>query len=251
MQAPFTLHFSQGSTAVALLASNLIDVEASLRHLGFQQARPVIVVIGGASGLQDGHADQLRSLFCKAIAPAAEALHAIVIDGGTDAGIMRMMGAARHATQSTFPLLGILPIGLATLPDAEPPAAEAAPLEPHHTHFILVPGTAWGDESHWIAAIASILAQGAPTLTVLMNGGEITWKDAAESVKVGRRILAVAGSGRTADILVATLQGQITEERAHQLVASGLLQAISLDNEADLANALRQILVSPESRQLN
>ncbi|NJP08190.1 MAG: hypothetical protein HC866_00885 [Leptolyngbyaceae cyanobacterium RU_5_1] len=243
MHEPFTIRFAQGSTAVGLQASDLMDVEEFIRKQGFQVPCPVIVVIGGAKGLQRYHIDKLRSLLVNVIAPVAETLNAVVIDGGTDTGIMRMMGTARQETRSTFPLIGVLPIGVATLPAAPPPSPAAAPLEPHHTHFILTPGYQWGDESPWIAAIASILSKGAPTVTVLINGGEVTWQDASESVRVGRPIVAVEDSGRAADALVSALNGQVTDERATGILASGLLKVASLGSDNGLADAIRKILV--------
>ena len=50
---------------------------------------------------------------------------------------------------------------------------QSAPLDPHHTHFILVPGKNWGDESSWIAQIATQLAGDQPSVAVLVNGGKI------------------------------------------------------------------------------
>ena len=50
---------------------------------------------------------------------------------------------------------------------------QSAPLDPHHTHFILVPGKNWGDESFWIDQIAIQLAGDQPSVAVLVNGGKI------------------------------------------------------------------------------
>lgn len=131
---------------------------------------------------------------------------------------------------------------MATLPNQPPPAEDACALEPHHTHFVLVPGSQWGDESAWIAQIPTVLSGGLPSVTVLINGGEITWKDAQESVKAKHPIVAIAGSGRTADILVAALNGTVEDDRAPAVVDSGLLQAVDLDNPKALDGVLTSIL---------
>jgi hypothetical protein len=248
MQEPFDIQFDQGSSALALETNFLHDLETVLNGLGFNVPRPVIVVIGGASELRQYHVARLRSLFVGVLAPLAQALNAVVVDGGTDTGVMRMMGIARQKTHSTFPLIGVLPVGVATLPNAPAPSEEAAPLEPHHTHFILVPGNQWGDESPWIAEVASLIANGAPTVTVLINGGEVTWKDASESVQAGRPIVVVAGSGRAADTLVSALNGKITDKRAKKLLASGLLKAVSIEQNQDLADAVQTILCTDETQ---
>jgi hypothetical protein len=46
-------------------------------------------------------------------------------------------------------------------------------LQKDHTHFILTPGSDWGDEAPWLSRLASVLAGDAPSLTLLINGGAI------------------------------------------------------------------------------
>jgi hypothetical protein len=79
--------------------------------------------------------------------------------------------------------------------------------------------------------VATVLAGEYPSVTVLINGGEITFADALNSVSAGRLVIAVAGSGRTADKLASALIGGVTDERAIKLAASGKLQTIKLDAE--------------------
>jgi SLOG in TRPM, prokaryote len=252
MQDLFSIKFANGLTAKALYPQANADLTLTLEQLGLSSPRPVIVVVGGASKLSEVDRERLRSLFLTVLAPLAESLNAYVVDGGTDAGIMQMMGEARYQTGGTFPLIGVTAVGLATLPNQPPPAEDACALEPHHTHFVLVPGSQWGDESAWIAAIASTLSGFCPSVTVLINGGEITWKDAQESVKAKHPIVAISGSGRTADILVAALNGTVEDDRAPALVDSGLLQAVDLDNPKALDRVLKQIVATcSEASSLN
>jgi hypothetical protein len=77
--------------------------------------------------------------------------------------------------------------------------------KPSHTHFIIVPGDEWGAESPWIAQTTSVLAGGEPSVTVLINGGEIAYADVERSVQARRRVVVVAGSGRTADAIAGAL----------------------------------------------
>lgn len=244
MQESFSIEFSNGLTAKALYSEANADLTLTLEQLGLSSPRPVIVVVGGASKLSPVDRERLRSLFLTVLAALAESLNACVVDGGTDAGVMQMMGEARSQMGGTFPLIGVTCVGLATLPNQPPPAEDACGLEPYHTHFILVPGSQWGDESAWMAQIGSVLSGGLPSVTILINGGEITWKDAAESVEAQRPIVAIAGSGRTADILVAALNGTVKDERASALVDSGLLQAVDLDNPKALNRVLKQIVAT-------
>ncbi len=242
MQASSVITFPEGSTAITQRPDSIEELPATLQQLGIGSSRPVIVVVGGASGLRHYHVGRLHGLFVQVIAPLAEALGAVVIDGGTDVGVMRMMGSARRLTRSTFPLVGVLPTGVAALPGESGASPDAAALEPNHSHFILVPGSNWGDESPWIAQIASLVAAEMPSVTVLINGGEITWKDAQESIRMQRPIVAIAGSGRAADTLVAALSGNITDERATAIAGSGLLQAVSMESRDGLECAIVNLL---------
>ncbi|WP_421654429.1 hypothetical protein [Leptothermofonsia sp. ETS-13] len=242
MQASRTICFPEGTTAIARLHETTEHLDLLLCELGLKGPCPVIVLVGGANGLRHYHIARLHTLFVHVLAPLAESLGAVVLDGGTDTGVMRMMGNAHRQIKSTFPLIGVLPAGLATLPGELPPFPDAAPLEPNHTHFMLVPGSCWGDECIWLSKIASVLCQGAPSMTVLVNGGEITWKDALESVRANRTIVAIAGSGRAADTLAMALQGEDLDHRAQEIVASGLLQAADLKDTEGLASIIRQTL---------
>ena len=196
---PIRLHH-QGSS---LERSRVLFVEtpdllpAQVSTLGLPLHRPVLVLVGGAGNLEDEGA--LEGLFT-ALAQVAENVGAIVVDGGTDAGVMRLMGRARAATRGAFPLVGVAPRGRVRLPH-EPAAADdhRVLVEPHHTHLILVPGDAWGDESPYLAQVATLLAGDAPSVTVLVNGGEVARQDVAHSLAEGRPVVVIAGTGRLAD----------------------------------------------------
>jgi hypothetical protein len=243
MEKAFSLTFSNGLTARAIQVLNEADLSTALGKIGLHESRPVLVLIGGASKLSNTDLTQLRSLFVEALAPLAESLGVFVVDGGTDAGVMRLMGQARAEIGATFPLVGVAPVGLVSLPDTLFSSSYGSPPEPHHTHFVLVPGSNWGDESPWLAHVASVLADGAPSVVVLINGGEIAWEDVSQNIKVGRPAIAIAGSGRAADALATALRGEVTDERARTLVASNLVQAIDLTEEPDtLANVIKEML---------
>jgi hypothetical protein len=251
LEMPFTVRFAQYTaphqhTAVVVPVDAYLSMTEIVRRLGLHaHARPVMVLIGGASKLSEDDLSRIKRLFFEVLAPMAQRWQACVVDGGTDAGVMRLMGEARWAIGGTFPLVGVLPVGLAGLPGQPLPSAEAAPLESHHTHFVLVPGNTWGDESPWLAEIASAVAGPLPSVTVLINGGEVTWRDAAQNVRVGRSVITIEGSGRTADLLAAGLRGEPTDDRALPLVASGQVQAVSLAAPLQTLTTLVEMLWQP------
>ncbi|MBA3431033.1 MAG: hypothetical protein H0U16_06080 [Actinobacteria bacterium] len=216
----------------------------ALRSVGLEEVRPTIVLTGGADALVARDLDRLRPLFTQALAPLAESVHAYVLDGGTESGIMRLMGEARAGLNARFPLIGVAAEGTVDLSRPPSPSPGSVPLEPHHTHFVLVPGDRWGDESPWIARVASVLAGEASSITVLIDGGEVSWEDVTNSVEAGRRVFVVAGSGRLADTLNDALLGHSEDERALEMARSGLLTTIHpLANPRRTADALEAFLV--------
>ena len=128
---------------------------------------------------------------------------------------MRLVGKARAAAQATFPLVGVAAEGTVVIPGGVPAREDAYPLEPNHSHFVLVPGSEWGDEVPWLGRVAEALAGSAPTATVLVNGGDVARRDVDASVQAGRAVVVVAGSGRAADELADEVRGG--------LLASGLV----------------------------
>ncbi|MGG6294782.1 hypothetical protein ACQ4M4_10180 [Leptolyngbya sp. AN02str] len=245
MEPSLNITFANGHTAPAAYLNQIADITAALEALRLVQARPVLVLVGGAGKLSPDDQQRVRSLFVQVLAPLAEAMQAVVVDGGTDSGVMSMMGCARTQLKATFPLVGIAATGTVALPQQPLPHSDAAYLEPHHTHFMLVPGSRWGDESLWIAQIASAIAQDQPSVTVLINGGEVTWSDAANNLDQHRPLVVIAGSGRTADAIAKAIQGNITDERAHYILASGLMQVIDLHCSKDLSELIHSILSTP------
>ena len=223
---PFEVTFTNGHTARCVSVERPADLAAALRALDLAPPRPCLVLVGGAGGLSEADLARLMPLFTSILAPAADACGAVVLDGGTDSGVMRLMGQARHQAGAAFPLLGVAAEGTVAIPGRVPPSPQAAPLEPRHTHFLLVPGARWGDESPWLARVAGVLAGGAPSVTVLVNGGEVAFQDVAHSIDAGRPVVVAAGTGRTADTLAAALRGRAADPRAARLAASGLLEAL-------------------------
>ena len=199
MDADTTLAFPSGRRARAVRVRDEPELGDALAAFGLQGDRPALVLVGGADDLPDS--EGLGPLFAEVVA-LAERLGAAVVDGGTDAGIMRLAGEAHAAARATCPLVGVAAEGTVVLPGAAS-GRDDAPLEPNHTHFVFVPGSEWGDEVPWIGWVAAALAGRAPSATLLVDGGHVSRRDVEASVRAGREVVVVAGSGRLADELAA------------------------------------------------
>jgi hypothetical protein len=242
---PFLLHFEDGQAARAVRVDQPGELVAALGQLGLQPPRPVVVVVGGAGGLGPADLDRFRPLFESGLIPVITRLGLVAIDGGTWSGVMRLFGEVRSDAALDFPLVGVAAVGTVTLPGAQARQDDAAVLDPDHSHFLLVPGDEWGAEAGWIARVATVLAGDTPSATVLINGGEIAYSDVERSLAAGRSVLAVAGTGRTADDLAAALRGDPADERAVALAESDLVQAVDADNPGRLARTLAAALTEP------
>jgi len=160
--------------------------------------------VGGAGGLSETDMKRLRPLFVNVLAPLAKTQDAFMVDGGTDAGVMQLMGKARAEIGGVFPLIGVVADGTVTLHSIDYPSPNAGRLESHHTHFVLVPGTRWGDESPWLDLVVSKLEDESHSVTILVNGGKIARQDVANSLAAKRPVVVIAGTGRLADELAAS-----------------------------------------------
>jgi SLOG in TRPM, prokaryote len=248
VKSPLQLEFPDGGAARAVEVTDTDELPSALTTLGLQRPRPTVVVVGGAGDLDEAGSDRLRPVFASGIVPVLDQYGAVGVDGGTLSGVMRLFGEARSVHAAAFPLVGVVAAGTVQLPGRPAPEDADVVLEPHHTHFVIVPGDQWGAESPWIARTATVLAGSRPSITVLINGGEIAYSDVEHSVQAGRRVIVIAGSGRTADVIAAALAGTETDERAHSLAESGLVRSVSVDEPAGLADLLAAALGEPAAK---
>lgn len=120
MEKPCRYTFANELTAEVVQVDNLVDLPVALDKIGLHSKCPTLVLVGGASGISQADMSRLQRLFVEAIAPIAQDLGVAVVDGGTDAGIMRFISQARTAIRGTLPLLGVAAVGTVILPDVPP-----------------------------------------------------------------------------------------------------------------------------------
>jgi hypothetical protein len=173
------------------------DLRPELARIGVPSGIPVIVLIGGASGLTGEDAAAAQRVIRDAVVPVAADTGAAVVDGGTDSGVMRMVGEARAEARASFPLVGVVAQQL--LDPNDPRTPPRATAEPNHSHMVAVPGSTWGDETPWLFDIGQHIAGSRPVRTVLVNGGPIAQAELEESLRRGVPAIAMRGTGRAAD----------------------------------------------------
>jgi TRPM family ion channel len=213
------------------------DISEALSHNGVALGRPVVVCVGGAGKMTQEESASIATLIGGRCVPAFERWGVTVVDGGTAAGLMQLLGDGRVASNGSFQLVGVAAEGKVRQPDRPESAAEdAADIEPNHSHIVLVPGDAWGDETPWLSSVASEISAGSPSCTLVVNGGAITLDDALASISAARPLIVLDGSGRTADEIARARRGEPADDKATEIAASELTSIVqSSDHDAVLA----------------
>ncbi|HJR82172.1 MAG TPA: hypothetical protein VJ821_19015 [Anaerolineales bacterium] len=191
------MNFSQlslkgGKTAGAAYISNDADIGRAVERLQIPHPVNVIVLVGGAGGITALDESAVKKAVA-IVARLAEETGSVVIDGGTQAGIMTEIGSQRKHNGFSFSLVGVVIDSLLARKEAQ------SALDPNHTHFFLIPGQNWGDESVWISKIATHIAGNKKSITVLVNGGRISRTDVEHSLSANRPAFVMRGTGRMAD----------------------------------------------------
>lgn len=191
---------------LCVFPSERSDLVQAISELRLDDGFPVIVLIGGE--IDEQQADATRHAI-HTIAGIADNMNALIICGGTDMGVMAEIGQIRWKSGYIFPLVGIAPEKLVTWADGPRSTKflwwgeKRWQLEPHYSSFILVPGSQFGDESPWIVDTATIASKGHKSVTILINGGEVSRKDINLSLGMGRPVIALSRTGRLADELAS------------------------------------------------
>lgn len=176
------------------------EIQEALAELEISYPTSVIVLVGGAGGIGFWDKFPMRKAI-RIVARLAEETQSVIVDGGTQAGIMTEIGRQRKQNKFSFPLIGVVFDSLLMKEDPK------SILDPNHTHFFLIPGEDWGDESAWISKIATAIAGDQKSITILVNGGNISRTDVQYSLLENRTAFVMRGTGRMADEI--TLGGDI------------------------------------------
>jgi hypothetical protein len=242
------IRFANGRSALAVQAPSNAGGEELVSALGLPVPAGTMIVNGSTALLAPEVEGRLTDVLEDGLAALAVKEGLTVVTGATDAGIFAALGAAMDGHHA--PLVGVAPQPLVTWPgrtDEGPDPMALTPLEPHHTHFVLVDAQEWGDETGVLMSLAAALAASAPAVVVLFGGGRIAAREAEAHLAAGRRVVAVAGSVRLADRLVAAIDGgPSSDPQVAAIAASSLLTVLPADGgPQELIALLRRSLEGP------
>ena len=242
-----TIYFAD-QQALCVFPDERSNLAQAIEELRLKGRYPVMVLIGGE--IDEQHADVTRRAI-EMIARTAEDMNAVVICGGTDMGVMAEIGQIRWRKRYQFPLVGIAPEELATWPSGPHSTrflwwgSKRWQLESHYSHFILVPGSQFGDESPWIVDTATLLSKDHQSVTVLISGGAVSRTDIELSLELGRPVIALSRTGRLADELARQPNRHklitIIPANAEQRIAEVVQAALSINERSREAAAFQGI----------
>ena len=171
--------------------------------LGIRTPAPVILISGGADTFDLAIAPKLTQLIGRGLLRAARAAGAVIIDGGTDAGVMGLIGRAAGAMAEPTLLIGVAPEALIQSANISPVEADDArvALAPNHTHFVLTEGEVWGAETPVMFDLAQAIAAKLPVIVVMIGGGQVALSEILNAVRRHWRVLIIQGSKGIADEL--------------------------------------------------
>ncbi|HTL71202.1 MAG TPA: hypothetical protein VL404_07930, partial [Candidatus Eisenbacteria bacterium] len=152
--------------------------------------------------------------------------------GGTDWGVMKFVGKKREVAREQgkdFLLLAVT--------TAYSVANNLAPLDKNATHVVQVGDAKVEKKDDYLEATDAMfqifgqIAAVVPSIAFLINGGPVTLLEAKKNIEQNRYVMVVKGSGRSADVVAALLEGKTDADILREFPAS--------DTEALIAEARR------------
>lgn len=269
------IEFPNGNTAKVIRTEPLAPSTEILTQLEIEQPQALILNVGGSAEVDEKSKSLLMQLFSRGIARAAAEVEAMIIDRGTQWGVMQMMGEGVAARGRKSLLLGVAPENKVDYPGktTAEAAENLASLEPNHTHFVLVKSDEWGGESSSICNLAKAIAERTlitsrieeksesdsktaieaeglgpvPVVTILTSGGSVTKKELLFSVRQGWPIIVLQGSGQLADQIVELYKSQsdglIEDPEMAEIVEEGDIYPYQIDSPIEgLQRLIKRLL---------
>jgi SLOG in TRPM, prokaryote len=223
------------------------QTQLTLDTFGMERPLPTLILSGNASRLPDELQQSLPPFF-DLLAQALVERPMVVINGGSNRGVIRLLGEA-------FARNGRRPeryIGVALHPYFERKGTEA--FETQHTHLLLTPDPEWGSEVPYMGQARAVVtgqtlhsAQKKPAVLLLVDGGKVALEDMREHAQAGVPICVLLGSGILPECMAEAQSGK-NEHAGYSLqphkalLATHLVTFLHLSRPADAISHLRAIL---------
>jgi hypothetical protein len=232
---PLFIRFDEAHTAIAVRALPDDAPEQVLSRLNLPAYRGIVVVHGGAGRMEPEYVPTVRQFLFEALHPLAQTERLLLVAGGTQFGVPKLLGDVRQEGGGNYPLLGVVPYPRVSYPGGALTDDRHLPLHPAYSHFVLVEGSDFGVESKLL--VSFLRGCGKPGLALIINGGEIVLQEVQTHAQHHNRLVTVAGSGRMADRLA---DGTSDERRA--LPDHAQLSVTQVNNPPGFIDLIRRLL---------
>lgn len=225
------IHFQNNNRALAFFPSAKNRAEDLVASFDLPAYQALILILGGGERLDERLVPQLTQLFGRGIARAAREVKAVILDNGTKAGVLSLLGEGVASYGPSWGLIGVAPKSKISYSDhPADPAATGLPLEPNHSHFVLTEGAGWGSEApmlfnlvraltHRLPAAAGkdgkadrsaagTTARPLPALAILAGGGPASRAEVLRTIRLNLPLIVIEGSGGLADEIAAARHRQ-------------------------------------------
>jgi len=145
---------------------------------------------------------RLRMVFSRGIIAAAQRAGAVVLTSGLDVGPPSYAGIASRDRLYSVPVVGIVAKSSSSWPgDERPKQLERQPLQPDHTHFVMLPSEDEASSINFRFKLAHHYTNyGAlPSIAFVVNGGVAALDGVLATVRMGWPVVVIKGSGGLAD----------------------------------------------------
>ena len=228
----FVIPFASSLPALGSHVSIQDDLSEVAKTVDLTEPRPAIVILGGAMDMASQEMQDTRPVIEEGLIPFVQKHNIAVIDGGTDSGVMRLLGEARRKHNATFPLIGVAPVNLVKFQGHDNP--DGYDLESGHSHFLLTGEGDWGDETDTMVQFAfTLTGKGQyPGLVLVINGGAIVRQEVYRLTITERLkfpMIVLEGSGRFADTLAQAHQThQTDDDELREVVTKGDIERVAV-----------------------
>ncbi|NWJ49119.1 MAG: DUF4231 domain-containing protein [Chloroflexi bacterium] len=230
-----TIAFPNGNKALLLSMTPGDEPGKVLEALSLNPPSNVILVLGNADLAIPQLESRLFQLFSRGFARVVAQLSAgksvTLVDEGIASTLVDLLGRSFADRNVKIPMLGIAPEGRALLPPIAAPQDGKWPLEPNHSHFVLVKGANAGDESASRINLVATLSDKAQPLAILVGGDDIAKREILACTRRDYPIIVVKGSGDLADKLVELVESEpdfVEDPMLAEIVADGNLHFFNL-----------------------
>ncbi len=226
--------------------SHFLTITSEKQNDLLESPRAVIMFNGGTAELEPELHQKLNTILQDGLAQVVVEDQITLITGGTQAGIFALLGDGLGKWGRTAPCIGVCVEKLVRWkqPLLKIAKDKRAPLEAHHSHFVLVDGKKWGDELNTMYTLGQHLSQNCPTLNIYAGGGKICKREMQTAVDQGRKMILLAGSGRLTDEVLKAHRGETVEdERIKTIAEQGDIVALKMsDGPEALRKLIKQLL---------